>query len=144
MYAGFRLWNYSNENINDKDKAIEIMNAMVNRTKLAGGEVVKLLETGSAFYSPASSAFRNGSSILLPMRKELISNLCIFERRIRSYGFYVGVPAVLGANGVEKVIEFSINEEENHAFTVLFSAVKRVDRRYCNGWDFKYKYESIK
>jgi malate dehydrogenase len=108
---------------NDKNKALEVMEAMVNRTKLAGGEVVKLLKTGSAFYSPASSAFVMAEAILLD-EKRILPTCAYLEGEFGVNGYYVGVPAVLGANGVEKIIEFTLNAEEKHAFDSSIHAVK--------------------
>ena len=107
----------------NKDKAAEIMEAMVNRTKLAGGEVVKLLKTGSAFYSPASSAFVMAQAVLHD-EKRILPTCAFLTGEFGVNGFYVGVPAVLGADGVEKIIEFTLNEEEKHAFNSSFHAVK--------------------
>jgi malate dehydrogenase len=107
----------------NKDKAIEIMEAMVNRTKLAGGEVVKLLKTGSAFYSPASSAFVMAQAVLHD-EKRILPTCAFLTGEFGVNGFYVGVPAVLGADGVEKIIEFTLNEEEKHAFDSSVHAVK--------------------
>lgn len=107
----------------DKTKAAEVMEAMVNRTKLAGGEVVKLLKTGSAFYSPASSAFVMAEAILYD-EKRILPTCAFLDGEFGVNGYYVGVPAVLGANGVEKIIEFTLNPEEKHAFDSSIHAVK--------------------
>ena len=107
---------------NDKAKAIEVMDAMVNRTKMAGGEVVKLLKTGSAFYSPASSAIAMTEAILLD-EKRILPTCAYLNGEFGIKGYYVGVPAVLGANGVERVIEFGLDGEEKAA---LDNSVKAV------------------
>lgn len=107
---------------NDKAKAKEVMDAMVNRTKMAGGEVVKLLKTGSAFYSPASSAIAMTEAILLD-EKRILPTCAYLNGEFGIKGYYVGVPAVLGSNGVEKVIEFSLDGEEKAA---LDNSVKAV------------------
>ena len=79
----------------NKEKAKEVMTAMVERTKMAGGEVVKLLKTGSAFYSPASSAIAMAESILFDEKRVL--PICAFlDGEYGVKGYYVGVPAVLG------------------------------------------------
>ena len=109
----------------DKTKAAEVMKAMVERTKMAGGEVVKLLKTGSAFYSPASSAIAMAQSILLDEKRLLPA--CVFlNGEFGVNGYYVGVPAVLGSNGVERVIELSLNEEEQAALNNSVDAVKKL------------------
>ncbi len=109
----------------NKEKAKEVMDAMVQRTKMAGGEVVKLLKTGSAFYSPASSAIAMAESILKD-QKRLLPTCAYCEGQYGLDGFYLGVPAVLGANGVEKVIELSLDETEKAMLGNSTSAVKKV------------------
>lgn len=107
---------------NDKAKAKEVMDAMVNRTKMAGGEVVKLLKTGSAFYSPASSAIAMAEAILFD-EKRVLPTCAYLNGEFGIKGYYVGVPAVLGAGGAEKIIELTLNEEEK---TLLDNSVKAV------------------
>lgn len=109
----------------DKVKATEVMNAMVQRTKMAGGEVVKLLKTGSAFYSPASSATAMAESILLD-EKRLLPACAHLKGEFGVDGYYVGVPAVLGANGVERVIELTLDADEQAAFNKSVDAVKKL------------------
>jgi malate dehydrogenase len=109
----------------DKAKAQEVMNAMVERTKQAGGEVVKLLKTGSAFYSPASAAIQMTEAVLKDEKRVL--PVCAYLNG--EYGvkdFYVGVPVVLGGNGVEKIIELSLNDEEQAMFDNSVKAVKNL------------------
>ncbi|MEK6552929.1 MAG: malate dehydrogenase, partial [Bacteroidota bacterium] len=81
---------------NDKNKAKEVMDAMVNRTKMAGGEVIKLLKTGSAFYSPASSAIAMTEAILYD-EKRVLPTCAFLNGEFGVQGYYVGVLAVLGA-----------------------------------------------
>ncbi len=107
---------------NDKAKAKEVMDAMVNRTKMAGGEVVKLLKTGSAFYSPASSAIAMTEAILFD-EKRILPTCAYLNGEFGIKGYYVGVPAVLGSNGVERVLEFALDGEEKAA---LDNSVKAV------------------
>ncbi len=108
-----------------KEKAKEVMDAMVKRTKGAGGEVVALLKTGSAFYSPASSAIAMAESILKD-QKRVLPTCAYLQGEFGVDGYYVGVPCVLGANGVEKVIEFSLDEEEQAMFDNSVNAVKNL------------------
>ncbi|RME35899.1 MAG: malate dehydrogenase [Deltaproteobacteria bacterium] len=108
-----------------KEKAKEVMDAMVQRTKGAGGEVVALLKTGSAFYSPASSAIAMAESILKD-QKRVLPTCAYLQGEFGVNGYYVGVPCVLGANGVEKVIEFSLDEEEQAMFDNSVNAVKNL------------------
>lgn len=107
----------------DNAKAKEVMDAMVQRTKMAGGEVVKLLKTGSAFYSPASSAIAMAESILLD-EKRLLPTCAFLNGEFSVDGYYVGIPAVLGENGVERVIELSLDAEEQAALDKSVAAVK--------------------
>ena len=76
------------------------MTAMVERTKAAGGEVVKLLKTGSAFYSPASAAIAMTESILKD-QKRVLPVCALLNGEFGVDGFYVGVPCVLGAAGID-------------------------------------------
>ena len=110
---------------NDKAKATEVMKAMVERTKMAGGEVVKLLKTGSAFYSPASSAISMAQSILLD-EKRLLPVCAYLNGEFSVNGYYVGVPAVLGSNGVERIVELSLDAEEQAALDNSVKAVKNL------------------
>lgn len=106
----------------DAAKAKEVMDAMVTRTKKAGGEVVALLKTGSAFYSPASAAIQMAEAILGDQKRVLAS--CVYlNGEYDVNGYYVGVPAVLGANGCERILEVSLNEEEQAAFDHSVNAV---------------------
>lgn len=110
---------------NDKAKASQVMKDMVERTKMAGGEVVKLLKTGSAFYSPASSAIAMAESILFDEKRVL--PVCAFlDGEFGVKGYYVGVPAVLGANGVERIVELTLNDEERALFDNSVTAVKSL------------------
>lgn len=95
----------------DAAKAKEVMAAIVNRTKLAGGEIVKLLKTGSAFYSPASAAVAMTEAILKDQKRLL--PVCAYLNGEYGYkGYYVGVPAVLGEKGIVNVVELALNEQE--------------------------------
>jgi len=110
---------------NDKNKAKEVMDAMVNRTKMAGGEVIKLLKTGSAFYSPASSAIAMTEAILYD-EKRILPTCAFLNGEFGVQGYYVGVPAVLGANGIERIIEFKLDAEEKAALDNSVNAVKEL------------------
>ncbi|QEM68495.1 malate dehydrogenase [Geobacter sp. FeAm09] len=107
----------------DKAKAKEVMEAMVKRTRGAGGEVVALLKTGSAFYSPASSAIAMAESILKD-QKRVLPTCCFLQGEYGVNGYYVGVPAVLGSNGVENILEFALDAEEQAMMDKSVAAVK--------------------
>ena len=109
----------------DKAKAKEVMEAMVKRTRGAGGEVVALLKTGSAFYSPASSAIAMTESILKD-QKRVLPTCAFLQGEFGVSGFYVGVPCVLGASGVEKIIEFKLDAEEQAMMDKSVAAVKEL------------------
>jgi len=107
----------------DAAKAKEVMAAMVKRTRGAGGEVVALLKTGSAFYSPASSTLAMVESILKDQKRVLPS--CVYlNGEFGVKGYFVGVPCVLGAKGVEKIIQFKLDKEEQEMMDKSVAAVK--------------------
>jgi malate dehydrogenase len=104
-------------------KAKEVMEAMVKRTRGAGGEVVALLKTGSAFYSPASSAIAMAESILKDQKRVLPT--CVYlNGEFGVKGYYVGVPCVLGEKGVEKILQFKLDAEEQAMMDKSVAAVK--------------------
>ncbi|GAC1450708.1 MAG: malate dehydrogenase [Desulfuromonadaceae bacterium] len=106
-------------------KGKEVMEAMVKRTRGAGGEVVALLKTGSAFYSPASSAIAMAESILKD-QKRVLPTCCYLQGEFGVNGFYGGVPAVLGEKGVEKIIQFKLDAEEQAMMDKSVAAVKEL------------------
>jgi malate dehydrogenase len=107
------------------EKGKEVMEAMVKRTRGAGGEVVALLKTGSAFYSPASSAIAMAESILKD-QKRVLPTCCYLQGEFGVNGFYVGVPAVLGEKGVENIIQFKLDAEEQAMMDKSVAAVKEL------------------
>ncbi len=109
----------------DAAKAKEVMDAMVTRTKKAGGEVIALLKTGSAFYSPAAAATTMAEAIIYD-EKRLLPVSAYLQGEFGIDGYYLGVPVVLGASGVEKVIEFTLDEEEQSALDNSINAVKTL------------------
>lgn len=96
-----------------------------NRVRNAGGEIISLLKTGSAFYSPASAAFQMAEAILLD-RKRVLPCAAYLEGEYGVNGFYVGVPVQLGAGGVEKVIEIDLTPTEREALKVSVSHVEEL------------------
>ncbi|MCP5463532.1 MAG: malate dehydrogenase [Deltaproteobacteria bacterium] len=109
------------EELISKDK----LDAIVKRTRMAGGEVVNLLKTGSAFYSPAASAIQMAESYLKD-KKRVLPCAAYLEGEFGVNGYYVGVPVVIGAEGVERVIEFKMTEEENKLFQESVDHVKSL------------------
>lgn len=109
----------------DAAKAKEVMTAMVERTKAAGGEVVKLLGNGSAFYSPASSAIAMAESILKD-QKRVLPTCALLKGEFGVDGYYVGVPCILGSDGIEKIVEFKLDETEQALMDNSVAAVKEL------------------
>ena len=101
------------------------IDAIVERTKGAGGEVVALLKTGSAFVSPAISALEMAESILKD-KKRVLACACLLEGEYGVDGLYVGVPCVLGAGGVERVIECELDADERKLFEASVDHVRRL------------------
>jgi len=81
-----------------------------DRTRHGGAEIVNLLKTGSAFYAPASSAVAMAASILND-EKRLLPSSCMLNGQFGVEGIYTGVPAILGKEGVEKIVELSLDTE---------------------------------
>ena len=98
---------------------------IVQRTRDGGAEIVKLLGNGSAFYAPATSAIEMAESYLFDKRKILpvATNL---QGEYGLQDLYIGVPAIIGKNGVEKVIELQLNSEEKTMFDNSAEAVKKL------------------
>jgi malate dehydrogenase len=103
----------------------EKINAIVERTKGAGGEVVALLKSGSAFVSPAISAIEMAEAILRD-KKRVLACACLCEGEYGVDGLYVGVPCVLGAGGVERILEVELTAEERKMFDASVEHVKAL------------------
>ncbi|MFM2147935.1 MAG: hypothetical protein RLZZ187_241 [Pseudomonadota bacterium] len=103
----------------------EKMDAIVNRTANGGGEIVKLLEKGSAFYAPAASAIAMAESYLLD-KKRVLPCAVLLNGEYGQNDFYVGVPVVIGANGVERIVEVEFTPAEKAAFDKSCDAVKKL------------------
>lgn len=107
------------------EKAKEVMAKIVDRTAKAGGEVVALLKTGSAFYSPAASAIEMAEAIIKD-QKRVLAVCAYLGGEYGVNGYYVGVPAVLGGKGVERIVELTLNDEEQALFDNSVNAVKHL------------------
>jgi malate dehydrogenase len=103
----------------------EKIDAIVERTKGAGGEVVGLLKTGSAFVSPALSALEMAEAYLRD-KKRVLAGACLCEGEYGVDGLYVGVPCVIGGNGIERVIELELNGEDKKAFDASVEHVRTL------------------
>jgi len=104
-----------------KDK----LDFIINRTKNGGAEIVKFLEKGSAFYAPASSGVEMADSYLNNKKKQLPCAAFVNgEYGVKS--LYVGVPVIIGSNGVEKVIEIDLSPTEKENFNKSIDSVKKL------------------
>jgi malate dehydrogenase len=102
----------------------EKIDKIIQRTRDGGAEIVALLKTGSAFYAPASSAIEMAESYLKDKRRVLPCAAWLDKGKYGQSGMYVGVPVVIGANGVEKIVEIELNAEEKKMFEHSANAVK--------------------
>ena len=103
----------------------EKLNEIIDRTRNGGAEVVKLLETGSAFYGPAASGIEMAESYLKNLKKTLPCAAHLNGQ----YGvkdLYVGVPVIIGSNGIEEVVELSLDDDEKKYFDISIDAVKEL------------------
>jgi malate dehydrogenase len=101
----------------------ERIDAIVQRTRDGGAEIVNLLKTGSAFYAPASSAIAMAESYLKDKRR-VLPCAAMLNGEYGVKGLYVGVPVIIGANGVEKVVEIDLNTAEQAMFDKSVAAVR--------------------
>ncbi|MCS6855477.1 MAG: malate dehydrogenase [Elioraea sp.] len=101
----------------------ERIEAIVERTRNGGGEIVKLLEKGSAYYAPAASAIAMAESYLKD-KKRVLPCAAWLTGQYGVRDLYVGVPVVIGAGGVECIVEIALNEEEKAAFARSCDAVR--------------------
>ena len=104
----------------------EKIDQIVQRTRDGGAEIVGLLKTGSAFYAPASSAVEMADSYLKD-KKKLLPCAAYVDGYYNLNGLYVGVPVIIGKNGVERIVEISFNSDEKDMFDHSVSAVKQLN-----------------
>jgi malate dehydrogenase len=97
--------------------------AIVDRTRNGGAEIVKYLKTGSAYYAPAASAVEMAEAILRD-KKKVLPCAAYLEGEYGINGLFVGVPCKLGANGIEKVYEIRLQDDEKAALAKSAGAVK--------------------
>ena len=95
------------------------------RTRVAGGEIVKLFGNGSAFYAPAASAIEMAEAYLRD-KKRVIPCASLCEGEFGIDGYFIGVPTVIGAGGVEKVLEFDLLDSEKAELAQTMEAVKKT------------------
>jgi malate dehydrogenase len=103
----------------------ERLEAIVKRTRNGGGEIVALLKTGSAFYAPAASAIAMAESYLRD-KKRVLPCAAYLTGQYGVDGLYVGVPVVIGAGGVERIVEIELDPAERAAFDKSLTSVKTL------------------
>ena len=120
--------------ISEKKISKERLEQIIERTKKGGAEIVKYLEKGSAFYAPAASGVEMAESYLKDLKKQLPC-AAYLDGEYGTKDIYAGVPVIIGANGVEKVIEIDLKNDEKENFNKsilsvkeLFEAAKKIDQ----------------
>ncbi|NGP45023.1 malate dehydrogenase [Bacillaceae bacterium SIJ1] len=103
----------------------ERLDAIVERTRKGGGEIVSLLGNGSAYYAPAASLTEMVEAILKD-QKRVLPSIALLEGEYGYEGIYLGVPTVLGGAGLERIIELDLTEEEKTALDKSAESVKKV------------------
>jgi malate dehydrogenase len=101
------------------------LEAIVERTRKGGGEIVNLLGNGSAYYAPAASLAEMAEAILKDQRR-VIPAIVYLEGEYGFEGIYLGVPVILGGNGLEQIIELDLNDDEKEALSRSADSVKSV------------------
>ena len=122
-----------NDLVNEGKISKEKLDQIIDRTKKGGAEIVKYLEKGSAFYAPAASGVEMAESYLKDLKKQLPCAVYL-NGEYEAKDLYAGVPVIIGAGGVEKIIELSLSNEEKvnfdnsiKAVQELFNAAKKID-----------------
>tara|TARA_X000000950_G_scaffold247207_1_gene305327 strand:+ start:812 stop:1774 length:963 start_codon:yes stop_codon:yes gene_type:complete len=112
----------------------ERLDQIVERTKKGGAEIVKYLESGSAFYAPAASGVEMAESYLKDLKKQLPC-AAFLNGEYNTEGLYAGVPVIIGSKGVEKILEIDLNNKEKQDFEKsikavndLFEAAVKIDK----------------
>ena len=103
----------------------EQLKKIEDRTRVAGGEIVKLFGNGSAFYAPAQSAIEMAEAFLRD-KKRVIPCASLCEGEFGIEGYFIGVPSVIGAGGVENILEFALTDEEQSELNYTLEAVKKT------------------
>ena len=109
--------------VKDGEISKERLEEIVVRTKKGGAEIVKYLEKGSAFYAPAASGVEMAESYLKDLKKQLPC-AAFLNGEYNTKGLYAGVPVIIGSNGVEKVLEIDLSEDEKKDFEKSIKAVR--------------------
>ncbi len=98
---------------------------IVDRTRNGGAEIVNLLKTGSAYYAPAAATAQMVEAVVRD-KKRLIPCAAYCDKQYGVGGYYVGVPAILGAGGVERIVELKLNAQEQAQFQKSVQSVKEL------------------
>lgn len=101
------------------------LDAIVDRARKGGGEIVSLLKTGSAYYAPAAASVQMAEAIIKD-KKRILPVAAYCDKEYGIGGYFVGVPAVLGKNGIEKVLEVPLSGDEKAAFQLSIDHVKEL------------------
>jgi malate dehydrogenase len=101
------------------------LDEIIQRTRDGGAEIVSLLKTGSAYYAPAAATAQMVEAVVRD-QKRLLPCAAYCDKEYGVGGFYVGVPVILGASGVERIVELKLNDEERAAFQKSVDAVKQL------------------
>ncbi|MEM7617193.1 MAG: malate dehydrogenase [Pseudomonadota bacterium] len=101
------------------------IDSIIDRTRNGGAEIVNLLKTGSAYYAPASSAILMAEAYLKD-KKKLLPCAAYLEGQYGYNDIYVGVPVIIGGNGVEKIIEIDLNDKEREMFNNSVASVQQL------------------
>jgi malate dehydrogenase len=102
-----------------------VVNRLIDRTRNGGAEIVSLLKTGSAYYAPAASAVQMARSILFD-EKRLLPCSAYLDGQYGVEGIFVGVPVILGRNGIEQIISLELTHEEKTMFNRSADAVRTM------------------
>jgi len=121
MVDGKNLMDFVKEGKLSKEK----LDSIIERTRKGGAEIVKFLGNGSAFYAPAASAVEMAESYLKDQKKTLPCAVYL-ENQYGVNNLYAGVPATIGAHGIEKVIELDLDDEEKKNFDISIAAVNEL------------------
>ncbi|SOC36563.1 malate dehydrogenase [Ureibacillus acetophenoni] len=105
--------------------AADRLQAIVDRTRVGGGEIVNLLGNGSAYYAPAASLVEMAEAIIKD-QKRILPSIAYLEGEYGYEGIYLGVPTLLGANGIEKIYELDLTKEEKSALDASAESVREV------------------
>ena len=129
MVAMLEATEIEGKKINDLIKEGKItkerLDEIIDRTKKGGDEIVKYLEKGSAFYAPAASGVEMAESYLKDLKKQLPCAVYL-NGEYGAKDIYAGVPVIIGKNGVEKIVEINLSDQEKKDFSSSVDAVKEL------------------